>query len=1096
MASTNSGKKFEEDNEDPYPFLGKPTEVQKVTPPEEDNEDPYPFLSKPPVVQQVSDIEAPVVQQVSDIEAPVVQQVSDIEARDIGGSMMGGMAGLGLNPSAPETPATPEELAAIAKSKADRKEQNRSYLGPQNVLGAFATGALDTGTGGTIRGGLTMGEDFLQTTRRVRAAPKLPFIDQKLAELEKKREVVSKKDGPLSPGLAEMDAEIAAQKIEREAYLLSRKPELDKVNESSYLKPAIAKVEEFRQAVRDVYPVDPDFAAGIPGQTVGAFGQVVSQIPFAIAGLGIPAVANQTFDQAYQEAIKAGKSEEVARAAGYANMPAAVLEQLGNVTKLRALRAAFVRNPTQRAAKELTEAVVVESVTEGAQQIVGNVVARKYYDPKRDVYEGVPTAALVGGLAGGGTSLAGIGAGRIMGSENPENLAKQDPRTLFPDQKRAVQKMRRTDYDKLSPIDKARTDFYELTLHTSLQDAIKNNTPVSIDELSDYNEDAATPIVLPKDWVQDGDYYVPKGYVAPAAPGTPAAAVAPGTPAAAAPGTPAAAAAPGTPAAAAPGTPVAVAPGTPAVVAPAPVKKRTSVKAPVVVETPVPAKTSEDLDRDVEWFDSQLAMGELTKADHKKEMAKIEKQRLLVPPVAVEETPAPASAPLAATGTPVTPVVAEAAPETPVAATPAPAPAPAAAAMTTPAPAAPVAATPAPAPAPAAQDPILPKTLRSAKTYYKQSPIEFTSDLDLALYIVSSKTPSKQRPAYLAWVIKSTGLTEAQALSEGAKVRTEIAKRHKDSPSAPISLPVTSTRKTPVRQSTAVAPAPAPAPAKKPRRVAKTVEDFILPKILKAAKTFYRKSALNFTSDLDLALYIVSSKKPSKQRPAYLEWVMKSTGLTEAQAISEGTKVRTEIAKRYDDSSDAPISLPVTSTRKNLVRQSLTEDPSHLTLSDDISTELWYARFNVQHARRLGFKPSPSDLKIVLENAPIAELQEQELSEIQRAVQTRAEAELEAWKKDNPQAPKIIVVYRPEWVQNRRGVQGQHSVDGGIVINAAYALSGGSTISRVASHEYAHSLIRSLQGQEALQNFAARSIPEDQMAALQEKYPRQQGKLR
>ena len=1065
MASLNPSKK-----DDPWAFLDEPNPTPKVA------SNPWAFLDEPNPTPKVASNPWAFLD-----EPPVVQQVSDIEARDIGGSMMGGMAGLGLNSFAPKTPATPEELLAIAQSEDLREKENRSYLGPQNLLGLGARGALDIGAGGSSEGVLTIVDDIIQGTRKVGAAPDLPSINYKLAILGEKRRAITNpvlnQGGPINTtALAEMDAEIAAQKIEKEAYLLSRKSELDKVNKSSYLEPAMAKVGEFRQAVRDVYPVDADVEASIPGQTITALGQVVSQIPLALTGLGIPAVVGQMFDQTYQEALKAGKSKEIARAAGYANMPMAALEQLGNVAKLKTLRAAFSKNPTQRAATDLLEAIAIEGGTEGAQQIGGNVVARKYYDPKRDVFEGVPTAALVGSLAGGVTSAAGIGAGRIMGSENPENLAKQDPGTLFPDQKRAVLNLHRKNYENLTPDQKEAIDYYDLTLHTTLQDAIKNNTPVAIDELSDYNEDATTPIVLPKDWVQDGDYYVPKGYVAPAAPGTPAAA-APGT-AAAAPSTPAAAVVPSTPAAAA------------AAAAPAP-----APTAPPEVKRPLAVKTNEELDQDVEYFDSQLAMGELTKADHKKEMAKIKKQRLLAPavveetPVAVvEETSAPASAPLAATGTPVTPVVAEAAPETPVAATPAPAPAPAA--MATPAPAAPVAATPAPAPALAAEDPVLPRTLRSAKTYYKQSPIEFTSDLDLALYIVSSKTPSKQRPAYLAWIKKSTGLTEAQAISEGAKVRTEIAKRHNDSPSAPISLPVTSTRKNPVRQSTVAAtPAPAPAPAKKPRRIAKTVEDFILPKILKAAKTFYRKSALNFTSDLDLALYIVSSKKPSKQRPAYLDWVMKSTGLTEAQALSEGAKIRTEIAKRYDDSSDAPISLPVTSTRKNLVRQSLTEDPTYLTLSEDISTELWFARFNVQHARRLGFKPSPSDLKIVLENAPVVDPRKQFLSEMQ----TEAEAELEVWKKNNPRAPKVLVVSRPEWQQNGRGVQGQHSVDGGIVINSAYAMSRGSTISKVASHEYAHALIRSLQGQEALQKFAARSIPEDQMAALQKKYPRQDG---
>ena len=45
----------------------------------------------------------------------------------------------------------------------------------------------------------------------------------------------------------------------------------------------------------------------------------------------------------------------------------------------------------------------------------------------------------------------------------------------------------------------------------------------------------------------------------------------------------------------------------------------------------------------MEYANELLATREMTKAEHKKEMAKIKKQRLLAPAV-VEETPAPASA--------------------------------------------------------------------------------------------------------------------------------------------------------------------------------------------------------------------------------------------------------------------------------------------------------------------------------------------------------------------------------------------------------------------------------------------------------------------
>ena len=1036
------GKKPEQEKDDPWSFL------KETKPP--DGSDPWSFLEEPkPSPKGDSDpwsfLKKP----------PVVQKVSATEAREIGSSMMGGMAGLALNPSAPETPKTPEELRVIAQSEADRKKRGDLKYGARNLSGLFAQGALGTGAGGTAEGILTIADAFLQETRRASAAPELQNLTWELASLEGKRKAIYNREGPSSPDLAAVDAEIAAHKTDTENYLLSRKAELDKVNETSYLKPAMAKVGEFRQAVSDVYPVDPDVAASIPGQTVSALGQVASQIPLAMTGVGIPAVAAQMFDQTYQEAKKTkGISEEQALAAGYANMPMAIFEQFGNVVKLKTLRNAFARNPTQRAAKDLVEAIAVESTTEGAQQIGSNIVAQKFYDPNRDTLEGAGTAAIVGGLAGGVTSAAGVGLGRALGSENPKNLAQQDPRTLLPDQRRKVVDMYRKDYATLTPSQRLDVDNYDLGLHNTLRDAIANGTPVDIEELSDYNRNATTPIVLPKDWVQDGDSYVPKGYVAPAVVKTPAVV-------------------------------------TPAVVTPA------------AVEAPLPPKTNEELDLDVEYFDSQLASREMTKAEHKKEMAKIKKQRLLAPVVA----PAPV-----VEAAPVAPVVEE-------------------------------------APVVWATINEKPYTLASVQNAdgswgYKltyatlgggsstSSTVPYATAAEAMAAARKSledslRTVAKNRTTAAA--LRKRGLPDDAKNAQEVDDEATLAERQLEKLTAPKPVtpapapvvapapapaamaapaplaPVVSVARTartaiptPVVPAVVAAPAPAaPTPispatvAKKPRRVATTVEDFILPKVLRSAKTYYKQSPLDFTSDLDLALYIISSKTPSKQRAAYLEWVQKSTGLTEAQALSEGAKIRTEITERHNDSPSAPILLPVTSTRKNRVRQSLTEDPTHLTLSENLPTEQWWARFNVQHARNMGFKPSPEDLKIVIDNAPVVDFQAQKESEEQRAIQTQAEAELAVWRNNNPKAPKIIVVSRPEMQQNGRGVRGQYSVEGGIIINAAYALAErGSTISQVANHEWAHALLNSLQGREALQKFATRSIPENQMAALQEKYPR------
>jgi hypothetical protein len=220
-------------------------------------------------------------------------------------------------------------------------------------------------------------------------------------------------------------------------------------------------------------------------------------------------------------------------------------------------------------------------------------------------------------------------------------------------------------------------------------------------------------------------------------------------------------------------------------------------------------------------------------------------------PAPVAETPVPAEqAPVAGTPAPVQPLDGkpiteqETAPLEQVA--PASAQAVAEEEAQAPAPTpAPVAETPAPAveqpkveaPAPAPVQPTtqkLPRNLAGAKPRYgfgsKQFGLTFANDIDRALYIIAQATKSAKDAEYLDFVMKATGLNEAQARAAGRAIRASIKEQAKTSDAdtlevaqsdvtkpkveAPVAVPVTAPQAvTPPAAPTPVAETPTPAPS-------------------------------------------------------------------------------------------------------------------------------------------------------------------------------------------------------------------------------------------------------------------------------------------
>lgn len=74
-----------------------------------------------------------------------------------------------------------------------------------------------------------------------------------------------------------------------------------------------------------------------------------------------------------------------------------------------------------------------------------------------------------------------------------------------------------------------------------------------------------------------------------------------------------------------------------------------------------------------------------------------------------------------------------------------------------------------------------------------------------------------------------------------------------------------------------------------------SVDSIELPKELKGAKPRYRQSQLDFETDYDKALFIVSGKNKSKHRQKYVNWLQQNTGKDEQALVREGLEVRQQI---------------------------------------------------------------------------------------------------------------------------------------------------------------------------------------------------------
>lgn len=290
------------------------------------------------------------------------------------------------------------------------------YAGVEGAARGGANMLTDVAAGlpGTDLAGIDVNLDRLRARRRELLGEPSAYSTSSSAE-----------SPPWSPPdekvIAEIDADIAR--------LEARKKEAgDRL--ARPVKEYADAVHQTRERIREALPVDPEFAASLPGQIVQGLGQAAGTLPaFVVPGAGPGVALGQLYQQGYDDAKEHGADDESAHRAGVANLPAAALEYaadkliIGKV--LKPLRGEVT---VGQLAKDMLAAGAVEGGTEGTQQAWQNYVAKELagYDPDRplddQVVNSILVGAVVGGTVTGGGSLAAEGVRRLddTGLNRPE----------------------------------------------------------------------------------------------------------------------------------------------------------------------------------------------------------------------------------------------------------------------------------------------------------------------------------------------------------------------------------------------------------------------------------------------------------------------------------------------------------------------------------------------------------------------------------------------------------------------------------------------------------------------------------------------------
>lgn len=220
----------------------------------------------------------------------------------------------------------------------------------------------------------------------------------------------------------------AVSEIDREIAALEARQVEMRERFAEPVKEYAGAVRDTRESIRRALPVDEEFADSLPGQIFQGLGQAVGTLPaFAVPGAGPGVVLGQLYQQGYDDAKVHGESDEAAHRAGVANMPAAALEYAADRLLIgKILRPLRGKVTVGKLAGDLAAAGAMEGVTEGAQQVWQNYVAKELakYDPERPLDDQVIDSMLVGAVVGGVVTGTGQAATTLLRAK-PEQAAER-----------------------------------------------------------------------------------------------------------------------------------------------------------------------------------------------------------------------------------------------------------------------------------------------------------------------------------------------------------------------------------------------------------------------------------------------------------------------------------------------------------------------------------------------------------------------------------------------------------------------------------------------------------------------------------------------
>ena len=188
--------------------------------------------------------------------------------------------------------------------------------------------------------------------------------------------------------------------------------------------------------------------------------------------------------------------------------------------------------------------------------------------------------------------------------------------------------------------------------------------------------------------------------------------------------------------------------------------------------------------------------------------------------------------------------------------------------------------------------------------------------------VVGVATPQQITPASAETLVRTSPATATVVAEESKVAKAEEPAPVAPAPVAETPAPVAEAPAPVVEQPKVEAPAPAPVQPTTPK----------LPRNLAGAKPRYgfgsKQFGLTFANDIDRALYIIAQATKSAKDAEYLDFVMKATGLNEAQARAAGRAIRASIKEQAKTSDadtlevaqsdvakpkvEAPVAVPVT----------------------------------------------------------------------------------------------------------------------------------------------------------------------------------------